>query len=132
MFRPLRIQYPDAWYHVMNRGRRGETIFSEKKDYETFIDLLEELDEVYNAGVCIYYKVKESDLRLSRRVYFNEPRNVGIYLLRHLRNDALKETGKVFKIYKYSTVSSIVERVKQEMGRNKNFKKRIEELSKKN
>jgi len=22
--RPLRIEYPDAWYHVMNRGRRGE------------------------------------------------------------------------------------------------------------
>ena len=27
MSRPLRIQYPDAWYHVMNRGRRGEKIF---------------------------------------------------------------------------------------------------------
>ena len=23
MSRPLRIQFPDAWYHVMNRGRRG-------------------------------------------------------------------------------------------------------------
>ena len=33
-------------------------------------------------------------------------------------------------IYKYSTVSSIVERVKQEMGRNKILKKHIEELSK--
>lgn len=27
MTRPLRIEYPDAWYHVMNRGRRGEEIF---------------------------------------------------------------------------------------------------------
>jgi hypothetical protein len=24
--RPLRIEYPNAWYHVMNRGRRGEDI----------------------------------------------------------------------------------------------------------
>jgi putative transposase len=24
MSRPLRIEYPGAWYHVMNRGRRGE------------------------------------------------------------------------------------------------------------
>jgi hypothetical protein len=24
MSRSLRIQYADAWYHVMNRGRRGE------------------------------------------------------------------------------------------------------------
>jgi hypothetical protein len=28
MSRPLRIQYPDAWYHVMNRGRHGEKIFA--------------------------------------------------------------------------------------------------------
>ena len=67
-------------------------------------------------------EVKESDLRLSRRGYFNKTRNVGIYLLRHLRNDSLKEVGEVLRIYKYSTVSSIVERVKQEMGRNKNLK----------
>jgi hypothetical protein len=42
MSRPLRIQYPDAWYHVMNRGRRAEAIFLGKKDYSTFIDLLKE------------------------------------------------------------------------------------------
>ena len=65
-------------------------------------------------------EVKESDLRLSKRGYFNETRNVGIYLLRHSRNDSLKEDGEVLKIYKSSTVSSIVERVKQQMGRNKN------------
>ncbi len=35
MSRPLRIQYPDAWYHVMNRGRRGEEIFREKNDFDT-------------------------------------------------------------------------------------------------
>ncbi len=23
MARSLRVQYPDAWYHIMNRGRRG-------------------------------------------------------------------------------------------------------------
>ena len=44
-------------------------------------------------------EVKESDLRLSRRGYFNERRNVGIYLLRHVRNDFLKEVEEVFKIY---------------------------------
>jgi hypothetical protein len=26
MARPLRIEYPGAWYHVMNRGRRKEEI----------------------------------------------------------------------------------------------------------
>ena len=33
MPRPLRIEYPDAWYHIMNRGRRSENIFSDEKDY---------------------------------------------------------------------------------------------------
>ena len=42
MARPLRIQYPEAWYHVMNRGRRAEAIFLGKKDYTGFIDLLKE------------------------------------------------------------------------------------------
>ena len=48
---PLRIQYPDAWYHVMNRGRRGEVIFSGKNDYNAFIDLLKELVEIYNVKI---------------------------------------------------------------------------------
>jgi len=30
MSRPLRIQYPNAWYHVMNRGRRGSRCLSPK------------------------------------------------------------------------------------------------------
>jgi hypothetical protein len=51
MFRPLRIQYPNAWYHVMNRGSRGEAIFSQKADCSVFIDLLKEVVDVYNVGI---------------------------------------------------------------------------------
>ncbi|MFC1825734.1 transposase [Thermodesulfobacteriota bacterium] len=54
MSRPLRIQYPDAWYHVMNRGRRGDEVFSEDKDYVAFIDLLKEIVEDYNVKVSAY------------------------------------------------------------------------------
>ena len=54
MSRPLRIQYPDAWYHVMNRGRRGEEIFEGKKDYESFIELLKDLVEDYNVNIAAY------------------------------------------------------------------------------
>ncbi len=35
MSRPLRIQYPDAWYHVMNRGRRGDESFTGMNDFDT-------------------------------------------------------------------------------------------------
>jgi hypothetical protein len=44
MVRPLRIEYPGAWYHVMNRGRRGEQIFLEQRDYKPFLELLMEGD----------------------------------------------------------------------------------------
>ena len=54
MTRPLRIQYPDAWYHAMNRGRQGEAIFANKEDHETFIFLLKELVDVYNVKVAAY------------------------------------------------------------------------------
>ena len=56
MSRPLRIEYPGAWYHVMNRGRRREKIFASPKDYETFIVVLQEAREMWNlqvAGYCL-------------------------------------------------------------------------------
>jgi hypothetical protein len=46
MARPLRIEYPGAWYHVLNRGRRAEEIFIDKSDYELFVDLLQETVEM--------------------------------------------------------------------------------------
>ncbi len=54
MSRPLRIEYLGAWYHVMNRGRRSESIFSDKHDYLMFIDLLIEISEMWNVNVAAY------------------------------------------------------------------------------
>jgi REP element-mobilizing transposase RayT len=54
MSRPLRIEYPGAWYHVMNRGRRSESIFSDKHDYLMFIDLLIEISEMWNVNVAAH------------------------------------------------------------------------------
>jgi putative transposase len=51
MTRPLRIQYPDAWYHVMNRGRHGESIYEDVQDYIVFIDLLKEAGSMEGKGV---------------------------------------------------------------------------------
>jgi hypothetical protein len=33
MVRPLRIEYPEACYHVINRGNRGEQVFFKASDY---------------------------------------------------------------------------------------------------
>lgn len=46
MSRPLRIEYPDAWYHVMNRGRRSEKIFLVDADRKGFIKVLQEATEL--------------------------------------------------------------------------------------
>ena len=54
MSRPLRIEYPDAWYHVMNRGRRHEEIFLDSRDYQAFIDLLKAVSEMFNAQIAAY------------------------------------------------------------------------------
>lgn len=42
MARKLRIEYPGAIYHVMNRGDRREAIFHDDKDRELFLATLEE------------------------------------------------------------------------------------------
>ena len=86
------------------------------------------IDKIKHA-VCMAYNIRESDLYVSRRGHFNEPRNVAVYLIRHLRNDTLKHVGEGFGIEKYSTVSSIVERVKKEMKADKGLKNRVQNLA---
>lgn len=90
MSRPLRIQYPDAWYHVMNRGRRGDEIFSKDSDYDTFIDLLKEIFEDYNVNISAYclmsnhyhLLVQTPDANLSRAMrHLN-----GVYTQRYNKN----------------------------------------------
>lgn len=90
MSRPLRIQYPTAWYHVMNRGRRGEETFSRIEDYKIFVGLLEELVDVYNVNVVAYclmsnhyhLLVQTPDANISRSMrHLN-----GVYTQRYNRN----------------------------------------------
>jgi len=86
-------------------------------------------DKILEA-VAKLYKVGMDDLLRSRRGYFNEPRNVAIYLTRRLRGDTLKVVGEVFGINKNSTVSSSIDRVKYEMRRDKGIRLRVEKLIK--
>jgi putative transposase len=54
MARPLRIEYPDAWYHVMNRGRRREEIFTDPQDFNAFLKLLEESTLLWGVRISAY------------------------------------------------------------------------------
>jgi putative transposase len=42
MARKLRVRYPGALYHVMNRGDRREAIFKDDPDRERFVETLGE------------------------------------------------------------------------------------------
>ncbi len=54
MSRPLRIEFPGAWYHVMNRGRRSEPIFLQHSDYQMFLELLKQSKELWNINIAAY------------------------------------------------------------------------------
>jgi putative transposase len=45
MARKLRIQYPGAVYHVMNRGDRREAIFEDDEDQQRLLKTLTEACE---------------------------------------------------------------------------------------
>lgn len=54
MSRPLRIEYPGAWYHVMNRGRRREQIYQDEEDYRLFLEVLQDTAKMWNLRVSAY------------------------------------------------------------------------------
>jgi len=54
MSRPERIEYPGAYYHVMNRGRRRESIFEETSCYEGFLSILADTSERFDLVVHAY------------------------------------------------------------------------------
>jgi putative transposase len=54
MSRPLRIEYEGAWYHVMNRGRRRESIFLDDLDYRIFLRLVRQCAELWRARIAAY------------------------------------------------------------------------------
>jgi len=54
MARPLRIQYPGAYYHLTCRGNDRKRIFGDDKDRIQFLKLLENSLDVYQVSLCSY------------------------------------------------------------------------------
>ena len=54
MARPLRVEYPGAFYHVINRGNAGEDIFKSNRDRERFLEYLEAASERFSIRVHTY------------------------------------------------------------------------------
>lgn len=54
MSRPLRIEYPGAWYHVMNRGLNRRSTYSDSQDYSLFLQTLGEACFLFHVSVSAY------------------------------------------------------------------------------
>ena len=54
MARPLRIEYPGAYYHVMNRGQSRRNIFMEDKGRQSFLDLLGDIARLWKVKIYAY------------------------------------------------------------------------------
>lgn len=54
MSRALRIEYPNAFYHVMNRGAGRQRIYLIDDDYEMFLEALKESSKFYGIRAISY------------------------------------------------------------------------------
>lgn len=54
MARPLRIEYPDAFYHITSRGNEQQDIFKSDTERERFLSYLQSATERYGAVIHVY------------------------------------------------------------------------------
>jgi len=54
MARALRVEYPGAFYHVINRGNAGDDIFKSLRDREKFLEYLQSSVERYGLKIHTY------------------------------------------------------------------------------
>jgi len=80
-------------------------------------------------AVCEFYGVSRDELYRSGRGDFNEPRNVAISLIRKLRRDDLRGIGGRFRMEKYNSISSIIERMKKRMMKDRGLSRRMDRLA---
>ena len=53
MARPLRIEFPNALYHITSRGNRSENIYLDDNDRSNFLDILSQVRDRFN---WIFYR----------------------------------------------------------------------------
>ena len=69
------IEYPDAYYHVKNRGNRREDIFLTDKDRVVFLDGLADNCETYSIKLITYVLMSNQFHLLVQTPYLNYDSN---------------------------------------------------------
>jgi len=99
MSRPLRIAYPNAWYHIMNRGLAHNPIFIDDSHRQIFLDLLHEIHHRYQVEIHAYCLMDNHYHLLLRTPLGNISRIMrhldGIYTQRF--NRSVKRDGPLFR-----------------------------------
>jgi putative transposase len=99
MRRPLRISYPGAWYHVMNRGLGFKILYDNNKHREMFLDLLSETYEQFELEIHGYCLMDNHYHLLARTPLGNLSRAMrhinGVYTQRY--NRTKKMDGPLFR-----------------------------------
>jgi len=99
MARPLRIEYEDAFYHVMNRGRGRQRIFPDGAYYKEYLKCLDESHKRFGIEIHAYclmgnhyhLLIKTPQGNLSRAMRHID----GVYTQRHNRRK--KTDGSLFR-----------------------------------
>jgi len=68
MSRPLRIEFPGAFYHVTSRGDGREDIYLNEENRKRFLNVLEHLQERFNW--LVHVKIKGSNKGVKSAVGF--------------------------------------------------------------
>ena len=118
MARPLRIQYENAVYHVMNRGMGRARIYLIDDDYGMFLEALKETAFIFNIRVIAYCLMSNHYHLLIQTPKANLSRAMrhlnGVYTQRF--NRQYKTDGPLFREQRKG-VKSPIERAQQRVMR---------------
>ncbi len=93
MARSLRIEYPGAWYHVMNRGAQKKTIFHDSKYCKIFLKLLSEISKRYQIQIHAYCLMPNH-----YHLLINTPMGNLSKAMKHLNGSYTQRHNKLLKI----------------------------------
>jgi len=160
MSRPLRIEYPGAFYHVMNRGHRREPIVVDARDNQKFISCLSRMAGQFNVlvhGYCLmtdreipqlkelrprpeveeiiedvaeHFKVTAESI-LERDRKRNAERAVAIYLSRELSGLSGQALGRHFGGVSGANITMRFNKVSRSLKKDKKLAKHIKSLRQK-
>lgn len=109
-----------------------EKFFKQKlhKDIPESMELAPDIGDIIG-NVCDIYGVGKQDLKKIRRGRSNEPRDVAVYLMRMLKGESLEVIGKEFSLNRFSSVSSILQKMKLRLMKDQSLQRKVEKIKNK-